>query len=73
MRIVYLLNSLAIGGAEKQGLAVAERMAKRGYVVAVVVLMPRVAEEWPTALRTVYLGVRKTPLSLLACLIRARS
>ena len=72
MRIVYLLNSLGIGGAEKQALAVAERMAKRGHAVAIVVLMPRVAQEWPTALRTDYLGVRKTPLSLLACLLRAR-
>ena len=27
MRIVYLLTSLGVGGAEKQALAVAERMA----------------------------------------------
>jgi len=41
MRIVYLLTSLGVGGAEKQALAVAERMAKRGHTVAVLVLMPR--------------------------------
>ncbi len=60
MRIVYLLASLGVGGAEKQTLAVAERMAKRGHTVAVLVLMPRLPEEWPTAIRTVHLDVRKT-------------
>jgi hypothetical protein len=34
MRIVYLLASLGVGGAEKQALAVSERMAKRGHTVA---------------------------------------
>ena len=65
MRIVTVLTSLGVGGAEKQALAVAERMAKRGHTVAVLVLMPPVAEEWPTTIRTVYLGVRKTPGSVL--------
>jgi glycosyltransferase involved in cell wall biosynthesis len=61
MRIVYLLASLGVGGAEKQALAVAERMAKRGHTVAVLLLMPRLSEEWPTALRTLHLDARKTP------------
>ncbi len=72
MRIVTVLTSLGVGGAEKQALAVAERMAKRGHTVAVLVLMPPVAEEWPTTIRTVYLGVRKTPGSVLRGLMRAR-
>ncbi len=43
MRIVTVLTSLGVGGAEKQALAVAERMAKRGHAVALVVLRPRLA------------------------------
>ena len=73
MRIVYLLTSLGVGGAEKQALAVSERMVKRGHTVAVLVLMPRLAEEWPTAIRTLHLDVRKTPGSVLRGLIRGRA
>jgi glycosyltransferase involved in cell wall biosynthesis len=72
MRIVYVLTSLGMGGAEKQALAVAERMAKRGHVVALLVLRPRLPEEWPTAVDTTYLGMRKTPLSVLKGLVRGR-
>ncbi len=72
MRIVMLLPSLGVGGAEKQALAVAERMAKRGHAVALLVLMPRKAEEWPAPIEPLYLGIRKTPGSVLAGLIRAR-
>ena len=72
MRIVYLLTSLGVGGAEKQALAIAERMAKRGHTVAVLVLIPRLAEEWPTAIRTLHLDMRKTPASVIEGLIRGR-
>jgi glycosyltransferase involved in cell wall biosynthesis len=72
MRIVYLLTSLAVGGAEKQALAVAERMAKRGHTVALLVLMPRLPEEWPTAIRTLHLDVRETPASVLKGFKRGR-
>jgi glycosyltransferase involved in cell wall biosynthesis len=72
MRIAYLLTSLGVGGAEKQALAIAERMAKRGHSVALLVLMPRLDEEWPTALRTVHLDVRKTPASVFAGFRRGR-
>ena len=34
MRIVYVLTSLGMGGAERQALAQAERMAERGHSVA---------------------------------------
>ncbi|MGA2570714.1 MAG: glycosyltransferase [Terracidiphilus sp.] len=72
MRIVTLLPSLGVGGAEKQALAVAKRMTKRGHSVAVLVLMPRKVEEWPTAIEPIFLGIRKTPASVLTGLFRAR-
>ncbi len=70
MRIVYVLTSLGMGGAEKQALALAERMEKRGHRVALLVLRPRVPEEWPTAVGTSWLGMRKTPLSVLTGFVR---
>src|SRR5580698_8171150 len=73
MRIVYLLTSLGVGGAEKQALAVAERMASRGHTVAIMVLMPRLDEEWPTAIQTKYLDARKSPGSALKSFWRGRA
>jgi glycosyltransferase involved in cell wall biosynthesis len=73
MRIVYLLASLGVGGAEKQALAVAERMAKRGHTVVMLVLMPRLPEEWPTAIRTLHLDVRKSLGSILDGYKRGRN
>ena len=70
MRIVYVLTSLGMGGAEKQALALAERMEKSGHAVALLVLRPRLPEEWPATVETAWLGVRKTPLSVLAGLVR---
>jgi glycosyltransferase involved in cell wall biosynthesis len=72
MRIVYVLTSLGMGGAERQVLAIAGRMAERGHGVALMVLRPRLKEEWPTALDTVHLEMRRTPLSVLAGLVRGR-
>lgn len=72
MRIVTVLISLGVGGAEKQALAVQERMAKRGHAVQVLVLRPPLPEEWRTALPTVHLDMRKSPLSLLLGVLRAR-
>jgi glycosyltransferase involved in cell wall biosynthesis len=71
MRIVTVLISLGLGGAEKQALAVAERMAKRGHVVKVLVLRPLLPEEWRTTLPTVHLDMRKSPLSFFAGILRA--
>jgi glycosyltransferase involved in cell wall biosynthesis len=73
MRIVYLITSLGVGGAEKQALAVAERMASRGHAVAIMVLMPRLDEEWPTAIHTIHLDVRKSPGSALKGFLRGRA
>jgi glycosyltransferase involved in cell wall biosynthesis len=76
MRIVYLLTSLGVGGAERQTLAIAERMAQRGHSVALMVLRSPLAEEWPIGLNfelpVIRLGVRKSPASVLAGLARAR-
>jgi len=72
MRIVYVLTSLGMGGAERQVLALAGRMAGRGHAVALLALMPKLAEEWPTTLDVCHLDMRKTPFSLLAGLAKGR-
>jgi glycosyltransferase involved in cell wall biosynthesis len=72
MRIAYVLTSLGMGGAERQVLALADRMAARGHAVALVVLRPRQPEEWPTPLETVHLNMRKNPASFLTGLMKAR-
>jgi glycosyltransferase involved in cell wall biosynthesis len=72
MRIVTVLTSLGVGGAEKLALAVAERMAARGHDVALVVLRPHLPEEWPTTLPVVSLDIRKNPASIAAGFRRGR-
>jgi glycosyltransferase involved in cell wall biosynthesis len=72
MRIAYVLTSLGIGGAERQTVALAERMAARGHAVALLVLLGRQPQEWPTTLDPVRLDMRKNPVSILASLWKAR-
>ncbi|MDR3754629.1 MAG: glycosyltransferase [Terracidiphilus sp.] len=72
MRIVTVLTSLGMGGAEKLALAVAERMANRGHDVALLSLMPRLPEQWPTTLPVTYLDIRKNPASVAAGFRRGR-
>jgi glycosyltransferase involved in cell wall biosynthesis len=72
MRIVYVLTSLGMGGAERQALSQAERMAQRGHKVALLVLRSRLPEEWPTGLEVVHLDMRKTPVSILKGLAEGR-
>jgi glycosyltransferase involved in cell wall biosynthesis len=72
MRIVYLLTSLGMGGAERQALAIAERMRERGHAVAVFTLRPRLREEWPTTLPVFRLGMSRNPFSVIAGLFRAQ-
>lgn len=67
-----MLTSLGIGGAERQVVALAERMAARGHAVLLLVLRCRQPEEWPTTVDCVYLDVHKRPLSLIAGLARGR-
>ena len=73
MRIVYVLTSLGMGGAEKQVVALAARMAERGHTVALISLMPRKAEEWPVGVEVLYLNIRKNPWSAWVGLRRART
>lgn len=72
MRIAYVLPSLGMGGAERQVVALAERMAARGHTVRLLVLRSRQPEEWPATVDCVYLDMRKTPASVLGALQRGR-
>jgi glycosyltransferase involved in cell wall biosynthesis len=72
MRIAYVLTSLGVGGAERQVLALAERMKARGHAVSLIVLLPRQPEEWSTTLDAVRLDMRKNPVSLFNGLRKAR-
>ena len=72
MRIAYVLTSLGVGGAERQVVALAERMKARGHAVSLIVLLPRQPEEWPTKLDLVRLDMRKNPVSFLEGLGKAR-
>ena len=72
MRIVYVLTSLGMGGAERQVVALAKRMAGRGHTVALLILRPRLADQWPTAISVVHLDMYRTPFSLLSGMARGR-
>ncbi|MGO9317254.1 MAG: glycosyltransferase [Terracidiphilus sp.] len=72
MRIAYMLTSLGVGGAERQVVALSERMAARGHAVALVVLRGPQTEEWPTTLIPIRLNMRRNPVSILAGLWKAR-
>lgn len=75
MRIAYVITSLGVGGAERQVVALAERMAARGHTVSLLVLCGQQLEEWPTALDQKYiarLDMRKNPFSLCVGLAKAR-
>jgi glycosyltransferase involved in cell wall biosynthesis len=63
VRIVYILTTLGIGGAEKQVVALAERMAARGHSVALISLK-HTDEEWPVKLPVLRLNIRKTPMGI---------
>lgn len=71
MRIVYVLTSLAVGGTERQVLAMAARMQARGHAVALLVLTSHDADDCPTTLDVLHLNIRKTAPSLIAGLRRA--
>ncbi|MGA2849630.1 MAG: glycosyltransferase [Terracidiphilus sp.] len=71
MRIVYVLTSLGMGGAERQVLALAERMAARSHHVSIIALRPVLKEQWPTALPVIHLNIRKNPISFLAGIAKA--
>jgi len=72
VRIVYVITSLGVGGAERQVLALADSMAARRHTVALLVLRARLDEEWPTALDVVRLEMRRTPWSVLRGLLHGK-
>ncbi|HTJ30440.1 MAG TPA: glycosyltransferase [Acidobacteriaceae bacterium] len=63
MRILYLVTSLGVGGAERQTIALAERMAARGHTVALLTLK-HVEEELPVRLPVLRLNLAKTPFGI---------
>ena len=71
MRIAYMLTSLGIGGAEKQVIAIGERMAARGHEVALIILRSAEEREWPTTLKVHRLCMRKSVPGILRGLARA--
>jgi len=71
MRIAYMLTSLGRGGAERQVVDLAERMAARGHQVLLIVLTQGEAHEWPTSVEVIRLDVRKYTTGLYSGLIAA--
>ncbi len=67
-----MLTSLGVGGAERQAVALAERMATRGHAVALLILRGRQPQEWHTNLDLIRLNMRRNPASILAGLWKAR-
>lgn len=72
MRIAYMLTSLGIGGAERQAIAIAERMQTRGHEVILIVLRPQETREWATSVKVTRLEVTRSLLRLPGSLRRAR-
>ena len=79
MRIVYILTTLGVGGAERQVLWLARRMMQAGHTVQLVILLPRgaddlLAEATPegnsASPDAIYLSIRKRPWSVLHGLAR---
>jgi len=71
MRIAYMLTSLGIGGAERQVIALSERMAARGHHVVLIVLKPKETHEWPTSLEVIRLDMRKSLAGFYSGLARS--
>jgi glycosyltransferase involved in cell wall biosynthesis len=71
MRIAYVLNTLAVGGTERQVVALSRRMAARGHAAVLLVLRPREPDELDAAdLQVIHLDVTKSASSLLAGVAR---
>ncbi len=70
MRIIYMLTSLGVGGAERLTLALAMRMKERGHAVQIMTLRS-VEDQWSTELPVFSLDMGKTPLHAVASLWRA--
>ena len=72
MRIAYMLTSLGIGGAERQVIALAERMQARGHEVVLLVLRQKQAREWPVRVDTRHLDMTKSPRAFAVGLAMGR-
>lgn len=70
MRIAYMLTSLGIGGAERQVVALAERMKARGHDVVLIVLLPRQPREFSAGVEIVRIDMTRSPLGLCRGLMR---
>lgn len=73
MRIVYCISTLAIGGAEKQALLIADQMRRRGHVVLVLVLFSSASVELETKLPTLRLNQQRSLAGFVRGLRLARS
>ena len=71
MRIAYLLNTLATGGAERLIVALADRMIARGHAVEIVTLREPAADELPSSATIRHLGLRRNPALLPGAFLRA--
>jgi len=71
MRILYVLTTLAVGGAERQVLAIAQRMAERGHAVALMTLKPVAPDDCATELDAVHLGMGQDGIGVGAGLLHA--
>jgi glycosyltransferase involved in cell wall biosynthesis len=71
MRIAYLLNTLATGGAERLIVGLADRMVARGHAVEIVALREPAADELPSSATVRHLGIRRNPASLPGAFFRA--
>jgi glycosyltransferase involved in cell wall biosynthesis len=72
LRILYIVTSLGVGGAERQTISLAESMASRGHVVALLSLK-HAEQELPFTLPAMRLNMRKTPVGLWRALGFARN
>lgn len=72
MRIMLLVTCLQLGGAEQQVAALAREYVGQGHQVSVVSLLPGNEVALPEGVEPVMLTMHKTPLSLLAALMRVR-
>lgn len=71
MRILYIFNSLGVGGTERLVLDLAARMQARGHNVVLMVLLPPSASDMVTDLELIHLGLRPSPSSLVGGFRRA--
>ncbi|HEY2472194.1 MAG TPA: glycosyltransferase [Terracidiphilus sp.] len=72
MRIAYMLTSLGIGGAERQVVGLAERMAARGHEVVLIVLRSRQEHEFSAGVEVVRLDMTKSAAGVLGGVLRGQ-